>query len=118
MPPPILRKILGPRVRRFNPTAPLYVRRRISLGPDDAGVMRWLEPGAVFDATGVKPMRIAGLFSSRHIAHEAPPVAVAAPVDAPTAAPDLAAPSSESAAVEPEPATVIEPPKPPRRGRG
>lgn len=117
MPPPILRKILGPRVRRFNPTAPLYVRRRISLGPDDAGVMRWLEPGAVFDATGVKPMRVAGLFSSRHIAHEAPPGVVVAPVDA-TPVPDSSESSSESAAVEPEPATVIEPPKPPRRGRG
>ena len=73
MAPPILRKILGPRgARRFDPTAPLFVRRRISLGPDESGAMRWMEPGDPFPADRVKPMRLAALFSSRHIAHERP----------------------------------------------
>jgi|GEM_PF-6464234 len=77
MAPPILRKILGPRgLRRFDPTAPLFVRRRISLGPDADGVMRWLEPGQPFDAASVKPMRLAALFGSRHIAHERPGEAI------------------------------------------
>ena len=77
MAPPILRKILGPRgVKRFDPSAPLYVRRRISLGPDANGVPQWLEPGAPFDAASIKPMRLAALFSSRHIAHERPGEAI------------------------------------------
>lgn len=109
MAPPILRKMFGPRIRRFDPRAPLYVRRRISLGPDDNGVMRWLEPGALFDASSVKPMRLAGLFSSRHIAHESP---IAAAVE-----PTATANGAPLPTVEP----VTEPPKPsppPRRARG
>lgn len=108
MAPPILRKILGPRgIKRFDPSAPLFVRRRISLGPDDAGVHRWLEPGAPFDASRVKPMRVAALFSSRHIAHEQPgaPIdvrgrEVPAPADA---APD-AAPVTDAPPPDPKPA--------------
>lgn len=76
MAPPILRKILGPNLLRFDPSKPLFVRRRISLGPDADGVMRWLEPGAPFDASTVKPMRVRALFSSRHLAHEKPGEAI------------------------------------------
>lgn len=128
MAPPILRKILGPRgVHRFDPARPLYVRRRISLGPDDTGAMRWMEPGDAFPSDRVKPMRVAALFASRHIAHEKPghgvdhrgrPI-VSSAVTEPTPAEDLngeeAAPAVTS---DPAPATPpTEAPKP-RRGRG
>lgn len=111
MAPPILRKILGPRgVKRFDPSAPLFVRRRISLGPDDAGVMRWMEPGAPFDASTVKPMRLAALFSSRHIAHERPgdPIDVRGRDVPPAVEPVV----EEAVAVPPPPD-----PKPPKRHR-
>lgn len=70
---PILRKIIGQRgVRGFDPALPLFVRRRISLGIGDDGSPKWLEVGAPFPVEGVKRSRIAGLFASRHIAHERP----------------------------------------------
>lgn len=113
MAPPILRKILGPRgIKRFDPSAPLFVRRRISLGPDESGAMRWLEPGTPFDASRVKPMRVAALFSSRHIAHEQP----GAPIDVRgrevPAAPDATAESAPAVEVAPPPD-----PKPAKRLR-
>lgn len=122
MAPPILRKILGPRgARRFDPARPLYVRRRISLGPGADGAMRWLEPGEPFPIDGIKPMRLAGLFASRHVAHEKPGAADCTDHRGrPIAGVDRAdAPADVAPVVEAIPDVVAptETPKP-RRGRG
>lgn len=117
MAPPILRKIIGQRgVRGFDPALPLFVRRRISLGVGEDGAPKWLEPGARFPLEGVKRSRIAGLFASRHIAHERP----GDPIDMrgrTAQVPDLVAPQPVSSSpVAAEPPDHRPPPKRHRSG--
>jgi len=114
---PILRKIIGQRgVRGFDPALPLFVRRRISLGVADDGAPKWLEVGSPFPVGGVKRSRIAGLFASRHIAHERP----GDPIDIRGRAPrpsDPIAPAAAPATAAEAPATAAEAadPRPPSK---
>lgn len=70
---PIARRhVYGPRLRRFDPALPLFVRRRISTGSDDAGQQTFLEPGAAFDASSIAPLRLRTLFGNGYLTHDVP----------------------------------------------
>jgi hypothetical protein len=69
MAPPIKRHTYGPRRTTFDPKRPLYARR--AFGTHQAGDL--------FDPAGIAPMRLAGMFSSRLLTHDAPPARVAPP---------------------------------------
>lgn len=107
MPPLVHRAI--PRGRygraRLDPSAPLFVLRRIPAGVDDAGRPIALEPGAPFDAGSVTKARLGTLFRSRFIGHEQPRALRQVASNAPPAPPP--------APVVVPPVPVVEPPPPP-----